>query len=690
MTATTLAAVPDEWSTAFSPARALAVTARVVNSSLQLDDVLRTVVRLACDVLEADRATILLLDEQQCLAPAASVGRVDDPDGLARFRAMSPVQLASIPHAFEALSKAQAVPVPDVAASPLVPSEWRDAFGLTSLLLAPIVTHGEILGALVVDYASARDGFAATEILTLEGIAACTSTAIRNARMYDDVTRRAQSLDLSLDITAELNAAMTTRAVCEVALDGLMRLLDGQAASLHLVKEGEVVTLAARGACHPAPGTYLIPLGQPGSTAWRADEPTDVAAELRALPAFSTLPEALPTLVLPLTEPPPPGFAVITCRREPSREVWRVARSVAGQVMLALDRARLTEETHHRLEHLETSYRLATELAGAADLDAVVAQLAPSVRSATGCELIDILLAPTRGSERFASSATNTSVSELMGQWVRQPPRQPVDHEGLLVVPMLLDSELVGVMRLRAHDARLGPAEEGFLLAGASAVASLVTRAGLSSQVGAAQRELAIVQERERIARDLHDTLGQSLFTLDLQLADCVAATTESETRKRAETARETTRAAALQLRQAIHALAFLRTKPSSLRASLRELVAELSPELNVRLTRHGRCFPLPPTVVEALTRVAREGLVNVERHARATDVVINIRYEPGQVGLLVTDNGTGLAQRSSSADGGLHFGLRSMQRRLEEVGGSLTFENVAPHGLRLVATVPV
>jgi signal transduction histidine kinase len=81
---------------------------------------------------------------------------------------------------------------------------------------------------------------------------------------------------------------------------------------------------------------------------------------------------------------------------------------------------------------------------------------------------------------------------------------------------------------------------------------------------------------------------------------------------------------------------------------------------------------------------------VNVERHARATDVAINIRYEPGQVSLVVADNGTGLAQRSSSPDGGLHFGLRSMQRRLEEVGGSLTFENVAPHGLRLVATVPV
>src|SRR4051794_28490812 len=137
---------PDEW-TRLSPAAALAFTARVVNSSLRLDDVLRTVVRLACQVLDADRATILLLDQQQRLVPAASDGRVYDPEGLARFREMPPVSVAEVPRALEVLSRPQAVAIPDVAQSPFIPADWRDAFGLTSLLLAPIVTHGETLGA---------------------------------------------------------------------------------------------------------------------------------------------------------------------------------------------------------------------------------------------------------------------------------------------------------------------------------------------------------------------------------------------------------------------------------------------------------------------------------------------------------------------------------------------------------------
>src|SRR4051794_27799416 len=202
---------PDEW-TRLSPAAALAVTARVVNSSLRLDDVLHTVVRLTCQVLDADRATILLLDQQQRLVPAASHGRVYDPEGLARFREMPPVGVAAIPHALDVLSRPQVVAIPDVAASEIVPAEWRDAFGLTSLLLAPIVTHGETLGAIVVDYAAQRDGFADSEVLTLEGIAACTSTALRNARLYDDVLRRAAKLDESLQVTAQLNAATTVRA----------------------------------------------------------------------------------------------------------------------------------------------------------------------------------------------------------------------------------------------------------------------------------------------------------------------------------------------------------------------------------------------------------------------------------------------------------------------------------------------
>lgn len=683
-------ALAQDEQTWLSPTRALAVTARVVNSSLELDDVLRTVVRLSCEVLQADRATILLLDDATHLTPAASEGRINDPDALARFRDMAPVRITQIPEALELLSSPHAVAIPDVQASRLIPADWREAFDLKSLLLAPIVTHGEILGALVVDYAEQRDAFTSNEVLTIEGIAACTSTAIRNARLHDVVVRRALRLDASLDVTAQLNAATSMRAVCDVALDGLLRLLDGQSASLHLLQGHLLVTLAARGTGHPEPGTCDVPIDDQAESAWLVGSPGDVSVGLRRLRPFRELPVDRPSVVLPLTDPPPPGFAVVTCRREPSAETWRLARSVAGQVMLALDRARLTEETHRRLDNLKTSYRLANELAGATDLDAVLAKLAEPIRAATGAEAIDILLAPGAGSERLAGRPLGTPLADRMGRWLRCPPPRPVEDEGLLVVPLLLDTALVGVLRVRQRGRRIGPAEEGFLLAVAGGVASLVSRAGLSAQIDAAQRALAVGQERERIARDLHDTLGQSLFALGLHLGEYEAAVTDPTARTQLDQARALTEAAALQLRQAIHALAFLRTRRQSLRASLREIAAEMPAELNVVVSTAGRCRAVPAEKAEVLLRVAREGLVNVKRHARACNVAVVLRYSESQVQLVITDNGTGLVHRSGRAGGGLHFGLRCMRRRLEEVDGTLAFENIAPHGLRLTATVPL
>ncbi len=673
-----------------SPAVALSFIARAVNSSLQLDEVLRTVVRVTCEVLDADRATILLLDDKQRLVPSVSHGRVEDPEGLARFRQMPPLPVALIPDALDVLSRPEALIVPDVTLSPFVPKDWKEAFGLTSLLLSPIVADGVSLGALVVDYTGPRPVFTTNEVVTVEGIAACTSTALRNARLYDDVVQRARSLDESLRVTADLNAAATTRGVLDVALDGFLRVLAGQQASLHLFEGCSLATVATRGGQHPEPGSApLAPDDRDAIAAWPGGL-VDATKMLSEIPAFSRLPAHATNLLLPLTDPPFPGFVVVSCAHLPDAEPWRVARSVAGQVTLALDRARLTEQLQRRLEHVETSYRLADELALAPDLDTVVARLARPVRLAAACEVIDIFLCATINSERFESRPAGKQLNALMRRWLKSPPSAPVEVGGLMIVPMMLESELVGVLRLRPSGKRPGPAESGFLLAIAAAVAGVVSRADLSARVSVAQRELTVVQERERIARDLHDTLGQTLFGLGLQLADCAKSTSDEPLRSRLIQAHGATDAAAVQLRQAIHALAFLQKARPSLASSLRALVRELPSELHTTVRATGRSVPLAPAPAEALLRVAREALVNVARHSRATDVCVLLKFQPDCAELVISDNGVGLGQRTGVEGGGLHFGIRSMQRRLGEVGGGIRFENLTPHGLQLTARIPL
>jgi signal transduction histidine kinase len=686
---TTASAVRGPWPR-LTPAVALADLATAMNSSLGLDEILRTVVRLTCDVLDANRATILLLDDLMRLVPTVSHGAVDDPVLLARFREMPPIALAAIPGAIDLIGKTSGLPISDVTATDLVPVEWVEEFGLKSLLVAPIVADGETLGALVVDYTEARHEFTPAEVRTVEGIAACTATAMRNGRLYDEAVRRAQNLDESLRVTADLNAAATSRGVCDVALDGLLRVLGGTRASLHLYADDAVVTLASRGGFHPEPGRYPLAAADRDAIAALADERGGIADAVRHVEPFATLPDDLPTVLLPLTDAPAPGFVLVTCGELPDDTRWRLARSVAGQVWMALDRARLAEQTQRRLDDLQTIYHLADELALAPDLDTVVARIAAPVRVATGCEAIDVYLAGPRGGDRFASRPPGKALSALMRSW-RTPPSRPVEHGGLLVVPMVLDGALVGLLRVRAAAERPGLAEEDFLMAVAAGVASVVSRAELTAMVGEAQRELAVVQERERIARDLHDTLGQTLFGLGLQLAQCEKTATDPALRASLRQAKGATDAAAVQLRQAIHALAFLRGGRLDLVGSLRAITRELPKGIDAVFQTYGRAVTVDPGRAEALLRVAREALVNVEKHAMASAVHVELRYRRDGVELAVTDNGTGVGRRASAlADSGMHFGLRSMKRRLDEVGGEFSFENVAPHGLRITARVPV
>ncbi|HEV2890435.1 MAG TPA: GAF domain-containing protein [Frankiaceae bacterium] len=687
---TTASAVRGQPWPRLTPDVALADIATAMNSSLGLDEILRTVVRLTCDVLSANRATILLLDEILRLVPKVSHGAVEDPAALARFREMPPIALASIPHALDLIGKTSALPISDVERSELVPAEWIDEFGLKSLLVAPIVADGETLGALVADYVDARHEFTPAEVRTMEGIAACCATAMRNGRLYDEAVRRAQNLDESLRVTADLNAAATSRGVCDVALDGLLRVLVGTRASLHLYADDALVTLASRGGFHPEPGRYPLAGEDRVALAALVDERGGIADAVRHLAPFAQLPDDLPTVLLPLTDAPAPGFVLVTCAELPDDTRWRLARSVAGQVWMALDRARLAEQTQRRFDDLQTIYHLADELALAPDLDTVVARIAGPVRVATGCEAIDVYLCGPRGSERFASRPAGKALSALMRAW-RTPPSHPVEHGGLLVVPMVLDGALVGLLRVRQGVEPPGLAEEDFLMAIGAGVASVVSRAELTAKVGEAQRELAVVQERERIARDLHDTLGQTLFGLGLQLAQCEQAAHDPALRASLRQARGATDAAAVQLRQAIHALAFLKGGRLDLVGSLRSLTRELPAGLNAVFQTSGRAVTVEPARAEALLRVAREALVNVEKHALASAVHLELRYRRDAVELTVTDNGTGLGQRASAlAASGLHFGLRSMKRRLDEVGGEFSFENVTPHGLRITARVPV
>jgi NarL family two-component system sensor histidine kinase LiaS len=209
----------------------------------------------------------------------------------------------------------------------------------------------------------------------------------------------------------------------------------------------------------------------------------------------------------------------------------------------------------------------------------------------------------------------------------------------------------------------------------------------LSDQV----RALAVVEERNRLARELHDSVKQNLFSVAMT-ASAIRARIEAldgapiDIREMAQEVERNSKAAQQEMARLIADL-----RPESLyEQGLAEVLNDYTLLLGARehlliyLDVHGNDKLLPPAVAEALYRVAQEALHNIARHARATRVDVDLRCIPEQVSLTVEDNGVGFDP--SEAHQGL--GLEHMQERMTEVGGVLSVESQPEIGTTVMAEV--
>jgi signal transduction histidine kinase len=227
-------------------------------------------------------------------------------------------------------------------------------------------------------------------------------------------------------------------------------------------------------------------------------------------------------------------------------------------------------------------------------------------------------------------------------------------------------------------------------------------RAGLIAELQAAQRalevarqrdaELAALRERERLARDLHDSLGHALVALSVQLeaVQRLYAVDPARASAQVDTMKDLTRASMAELRRALEGL---RT-PGLGDRSLRQALHTLSYEVGERTGMEVRCQvavgvdALGPAVSEALWRMAQEALTNVEKHANARQVQVCVEMAPHAVTMRISDDGCGLPPDAASRSG--HYGLRGMRERLEGLGGMLTLHSNGQRGTLVEACLPI
>ncbi|HEY6373168.1 MAG TPA: sensor histidine kinase [Candidatus Sulfotelmatobacter sp.] len=205
-------------------------------------------------------------------------------------------------------------------------------------------------------------------------------------------------------------------------------------------------------------------------------------------------------------------------------------------------------------------------------------------------------------------------------------------------------------------------------------------------------RSSAVLEERNRIARELHDTLEQELagITMQLDLAvDCFRQA-PSVAQHALETARDMSRHSMVEARRSVWDLRCQLLENGDLVSALAQIVEPLVPRQQTKpdFKIQGQPFRLPAPVEMNLLRIGQEAVANAVKHGRARHVSIELRFEPTSVCLSVSDDGEGFAAGQPSPTG--HFGLLDMRERAQSMGSHLKVESEPGHGTRIAVEVPV
>ena len=211
-----------------------------------------------------------------------------------------------------------------------------------------------------------------------------------------------------------------------------------------------------------------------------------------------------------------------------------------------------------------------------------------------------------------------------------------------------------------------------------------------------AEREFrAVLAERNRIAREVHDTLAQGYVGVSVQLevlSELLRGNKTEAAVKHLDTARQHVREGLAEARQSIWALRSQDSGENTLPVKLRratELANGHGAEATFSL--YGAYRPMPPGMEREFLRVGQEAIHNVKKHAGATHLSVQLEYGPAEVALIVRDDGRGFEMGDGFQAAPGHFGLTGMRERADAIGGTLevTSEPGAGTTVRLQVMTP-
>ena len=389
-----------------------------------------------------------------------------------------------------------------------------------------------------------------------------------------------------------------------------------------------------------------------------------------------------------------------------------VVLALAGAAGVAIENARLYDDVRHRERWLQASAEVTTALLSATEPEEVLQLVATRARSLVDADFAAIVLplgdslvievADGEAAERVVGKRIDSQAS-LIGDAFRggttiaiddihQSPHWPKNSDALDDFGPLIIVPLVG------GGARHGVLWVGNLIGGRrfrdaqqAMLEAFADQAALGLELASKRREseqLSLFRDRDRIARDLHDTVIQRLFATGMQLESSMRYITGSEASDRVQGAVGDLDKTIKEIRSTIYALQRSdRTPSSSLRARIVELIEELTPTL--QFTPSLRLEGLVDTrvtkeVADNLVPVVREALSNTARHAKAQHADVSVVVDESWVTVTVADDGIGLPDISRRS------GLANLDARAHSLGGTFVAHSAPEGGAELIWRVPL
>ena len=692
-------------------------------SRLDLEEVLQALVDTAVDILEADKGGVMVWDfRTEELVVRASKGFSAESFTGVKFLPGSGV-------AGRVFQTGEPIAVEDTRNEPRATKQLIEAEGIRAFLQVPIKIGDEVYGVFSADYLKPRP-FDQSTIQLLISLASHAALAIDSARLYQEQKRRAEQFRVLNTVGSHVTSIMAIdELVCEL-VDLVRETFGYYMVEIGLIEGDELVFKAGSGGPWGSGfDGFRLKVGQDGfSGKVSASGEAIMVRDVREEPDYLQVdaPDTLSELVVPIrTKDKVIGVLNIEsdecCTFDDSD--LAVFQSLADQTAIAIENARLYEDTTDQVAELTALQETARALASTLELEgllSLIIQQATSLLKADGGMInlvrddepvdevvaaVGLTTATVGARSRLDSSlsgwATLNNEPVIVNQ-VDQDDR--VSRRGVgsslisevqsaAVAPLVAKNEVMGTLIVVGTTAGKGDFEDSelqALVAFANQAAIAIENARLYSRAG----QMAALEERARLARDLHDAVTQTLFSASL-IAEALPIVWKEdpvEGDQLLQELRQLNRGALAEMRSLLMEL-----RPTALEsAELPDLMRQLGEAIvgrsgiKVQVETEGDCV-VPTNVHVTIYRIAQEALNNIIKHANASQIEVFLKCtESGHsqngavtrtLELRVHDDGQGFDLAQDSADG---LGLKIIRERVDSIGARLELKSEPGEGTTL------